>query len=121
MLRRRRRGGRVECPLQSMIAKVSKKWSLLVLNQIGIHGEANYNKILRELGGISPKSLADTLKELQNMGLIARSVNDRTPLRVRYTLTENGKSLRSAIIPLLEWAAQATHHTECPILDRRPR
>ncbi len=118
MLRQRQPRKRVECPLQSMIAKLSKKWSLLVLNQIGIHGEANYNKILKELTGISPKALADTLKELQNMGLITRSVNERAPLRVSYALTEEGKSLRSAIIPLLEWAAQTTHHTDCPILGR---
>jgi Predicted transcriptional regulators len=106
----------VSCPLQGIIANVTKKWSLLVLNEIGIHEKANYNKILRELEGISPKSLADTLKELQRMGLIERNISEKAPLRVHYSLTQSGKSLRNAIIPLLQWAAQTTHHSNCPIL-----
>ncbi|MEM3656099.1 MAG: helix-turn-helix domain-containing protein [Thermoprotei archaeon] len=118
MFQKKRRHKRVGCPLQGMIAQLTKKWSLLVLNEIGLHGEAGYNGILRALDGISPKSLADTLKELQAMGLVQRRVVDTTPLRVNYTLTKNGRTLRQAIIPLLEWAAETTNHRDCPILGR---
>ena len=108
--------GIVECPLQGMISKVTKKWSLLVLNQIGNHGRIRYNQLFNELSGISPKSLADALKQLQEVNLIARKIKEGAPPKVEYSLTREGKDLREAVIPLLSWAARYTNHLSCPIL-----
>lgn len=106
----------LECPLQQIIAKVTKKWSLLVLNQIGTHERIRYNELFNELSGISPKSLADTLKELQNTNLILREIKEGAPPKVEYSLTKEGGALRQSIIPLLRWASRYTKHTSCPIL-----
>lgn len=106
----------VACPLQVMISAVTKKWFLLVLNQIGNRGTMRYNQLFNELSGISPKSLADTLKELQEAKLIEREIKEGAPPKVEYSLTQNGKALRAAVIPLLKWAARSTRHLSCPIL-----
>jgi DNA-binding HxlR family transcriptional regulator len=58
------------------------------------------------LGRISPKTLSDTLKELQAEGLIKRESFAEIPPRVEYSLTEDGAELRKSIIPLLKWAAK---------------
>lgn|SRR5487761_882242 len=106
----------LECPLQQMISKVTKKWFLLVLNQIGRHERMRYNELFNELSGISPKSLADTLKELQSTNLIRREIKEGAPPKVEYSLTRDGEALRESIIPLLKWASIYTHHGKCPIL-----
>ena len=93
------------CPLEGVIDVISKKWTLLIVNVIGNHGRARFTKLMQELRGISPKTLADTLKQLQEEGLINRESFAEIPPRVEYSLTGDGKRLREAIMPILTWAA----------------
>ncbi len=60
---------------------------------------------MQTLNGISPKTLSDTLKELQAEQLIKRESFAEIPPRVEYSLTKDGVELRKSIIPLLEWTA----------------
>ncbi len=84
---------------------ISKKWALLIVNAIGNRGTLRFNGLMEELRGISPKTLADTLKALRAEGLIRRESFSEIPPRVEYSLTPDGLELRKAIISLLEWAA----------------
>jgi len=93
------------CPLKGVIDVISKKWALLIINAIGNYGRLRFNGLMEELGSISPKTLADTLKDLQAEGLIIRESFAEIPPRVEYSLTDDGIELRKAIIPLLKWAA----------------
>jgi DNA-binding HxlR family transcriptional regulator len=93
------------CPLEGIIDVISKKWALLIINAIGNYGNLRFNKLMDELKGISPKTLADTLKQLQDEGLLKRESFAEIPPRVEYSLTSDGKGLREAIIPILRWAA----------------
>jgi len=60
---------------------------------------------MKELGGISPKTLSDTLKQLQAERLIKRESFAEIPPRVEYSLSQDGLELGKAIMPLLRWAA----------------
>lgn len=93
------------CPLKGVIDVISKKWALLIINAIGNNGRLRFNSLMEELDGISPKTLSDTLKNLQAEGLIKRESFSEIPPRVEYSLTEDGTELRKSIIPLLRWAA----------------
>jgi len=93
------------CPLKGVIDVISKKWALLIINALGNRGRLRFNGLMKELEGISPKTLSDTLKELQAEGLIRRESFAEIPPRVEYSLTNDGAELRRAIIPLLKWAA----------------
>lgn len=93
------------CPLEGVIDVISKKWTLLIVNVIGNHGRARFSRLMQELRGISPKTLADTLRQLQGEGLINRESFAEIPPRVEYSLTSDGKRLREAIMPILTWAA----------------
>jgi len=92
------------CFVEGTIDTISKKWSLLVINALGNHQVLRYSELMNELKGISPKSLADTLAQLHRQGLIRREQVAEIPPRVQYSLTDEGKQLRKAIQPLLEWA-----------------
>jgi DNA-binding HxlR family transcriptional regulator len=91
------------CPLGSLIDLISKKWALLVINAIGNYETLRYNEIMKNLNGINPKSLSDRLKELESAGLIKKEVFAEVPPRSEYSLTKDGKDLRKAIIPLMNW------------------
>jgi len=93
------------CPLKGVIDVISKKWALLIINAIGNYGTLRFNRLMEELHGISPKTLSDTLKDLQAEGLIKRESFAEIPPRVEYSLTKDGIDLRKSIIPLLKWAA----------------
>ncbi|MGI9011716.1 MAG: winged helix-turn-helix transcriptional regulator [Nitrososphaeraceae archaeon] len=110
------------CPLEGIIDIVSKKWSLLIINEIGNHTKIGYNDLKKELGVISPKTLSDMLKELQKYDLINREVFKETPIRVEYTLTVDGIKLRESIVPLLKWAISkkgtVVAHCSCSKIEK---
>ena len=109
------------CPLDGVIETIGKKWGLLIINEIGNHGNLRYNNLLDELKGISPSTLASMLKELQYEDLIRRKAFNEIPPRVEYSLTTRGKELRVAIIPLIKWATKKGNykmHCSCTLLKK---
>lgn len=113
------------CPLEGVIDIISKKWSLLVINEIGNHGRIRYNNLMKELDKISPKTLADTLKELGKLNLVRRESFNEIPPRVDYTLTKDGEQLRQAILPILQWAIKkkgtVVAHCSCSLVEKGKR
>ena len=110
------------CPLDGIIDIISKKWALLIINEIGNHKRIRYNNLMKELQGITPKTLADILKELVKYGIVIREPFNEIPPRVDYTLTKDGESLRDAITPILRWAISrkgtVTAHCSCSMIEK---
>ena len=108
------------CPLEGIIDVIGKKWALLIINAIGNHGKLRFNDLMSELGFVSPKTLSDTLKNLQKEGLVSRESFNEIPPRVEYSLTQDGVELRKSIVPLLEWAATRENMKErCATMHQR--
>ncbi len=103
------------CPLGGVMDIISKKWALLVINAIGNSQKIRYSEIRDTLGEVNSKVLSDRLKELEEAGLIEREAYAEIPPRVEYSLTEDGKSLREAIVPLMKWVySKNTERTNTP-------
>ncbi len=100
------------CPLEGVMEIISKRWAILIIGAIGNHKKLRYKEIMEHLGGISPKSLSDRLKELEKAGLIERKAFPEIPPRVEYTLTKDGEELRAAVIPLMEWVNRRNLSTQ---------
>jgi DNA-binding HxlR family transcriptional regulator len=111
------------CPLEGIINIISKKWALLIINEIGNHGRIRYKELQKELGDMGPNTLAGTLKGLQIEELIIRESFNEFPPRVEYALTKEGTKLRQAILPLLRWAIskKGTVVAHCSCSRRRGR
>jgi len=101
-----REGGREYCiyPLDDLMAILGKKWALFIIAVLGNDSTTRFNDLLRQLKGISPRTLTDRLKELTSLGLVRRTIFPEVPLRVEYTLTKDGRRMREALIPFLEWS-----------------
>lgn len=110
------------CPLEGIIDIIIKKWALLVINEIGNHKRIRYTELMNELQSISPKTLADTLKELKKNNLVKREPFNEIPPRVDYTLTTDGDELRQAILPILQWAISkkgtVIAHCSCSMIEK---
>jgi DNA-binding HxlR family transcriptional regulator len=91
-------------PLDDLMAVLGKKWALFIMAVLGNDSRTRFNELLRELKGVSPRTLTDRLKELASLRLIERTVYPEVPLRVEYALTEDGKRMRRALIPFLKWS-----------------
>ncbi|MHA2197558.1 MAG: winged helix-turn-helix transcriptional regulator [Promethearchaeota archaeon] len=83
---------------------MSKKWALLIIGTISNFDKLRFNELLNNIKGISPKTLSDRLKEMNQAGLIKRDVFPEIPPKVEYSLTTDGVEVRDAMIPLMEWA-----------------
>jgi DNA-binding HxlR family transcriptional regulator len=94
------------CPVRGIIDVISKKWAFLIINALGNYGRLRFNGLMEQLEGVSPKTLSDTLKILEKERLVAKESFNEIPPRVEYSLTKDGKELRKAIMPLLQWAAE---------------
>lgn len=92
------------CPVEGIINIISKKWALVIIGTISNHGKLRFNELMENIIGISPRTLTDRLRELEEAELIKREVFPEVPLRVEYSLTQDGYEVRDAMIPLMEWA-----------------
>ena len=91
-------------PLETANSFLSKKWTISIITTIGNFKRLRFNGILSRVEGITGKTLAERLKELEILKLIKRTAYREIPPRVEYELTLKGEKLMKAIIPLIEWS-----------------
>lgn len=95
-----------DCPIRHVLARISDKWSLLVLYTLEHSGVARFNVLQRSIPDISQKMLTTTLRTLESDGYIKRQVYAEVPPRVEYSLTPRGASLLPHIDSLIRWAKE---------------
>lgn len=83
--------GFVNCPVETSMGILGKKWTLVIIRDIGAYGVDRFSRLRRSLPSIPPKVLATRLKQLEGEGFLRRTVEKGTPPRiVRWSLTEKG-------------------------------
>jgi len=80
------------CPVARTARIISGKWTLLIIRDLA-SGVKRFNQLERSLHGISPKTLSERLRSLEEEGVILRRTFAEVPPRVEYTLTEKGRDL----------------------------
>jgi len=88
--------------ISRMLARISDKWTLMVVRALG-HGPLRFNALRREMGEISQKVLASTLRDLEENGFVTRTVTPVTPPKVEYALTDLGRDLLNPVQALADW------------------
>lgn len=94
------------CPLDGVVALLSRKYAIQVVCVIGALGEARYGEIEAAFGDVSSSTLSSRLSELSDAGLLVREQHDTIPPKVEYSLTADGEALCERLEPVLEWAEQ---------------
>jgi DNA-binding HxlR family transcriptional regulator len=96
-------GDTTQCEhISRMLARISDKWTLLVVRVLGA-GPRRFNALRREVGEISQKVLASTLRDLEESGFVSRTVTPLKPPQVEYALTDLGRDFLSPVRELADW------------------
>lgn len=97
-----------DCPIRNILARISDKWSLLVIFTLEKEEKAavRFKELQRAIPDISQKMLTVTLRTLEEDGYVTRTVYPEVPPRVEYALTARAKSLLPRVNALIEWALE---------------
>jgi DNA-binding HxlR family transcriptional regulator len=91
-----------ECPVATTVALIGSKWKLLIIRNL-LMRPWRFNELKKDLDGISQKVLTDSLRSMEEDGLITRTVYPEVPPRVEYALTDLGHSLKPILDSMVEW------------------
>ncbi len=93
-----------DCPIRNILARISDKWSILVLFTLNQSALMRFNALQKNIPDISQKMLIVTLRTLEEDGFVRRQVYAEVPPRVEYSLTDRAVSLLPHINSLITWA-----------------
>jgi DNA-binding HxlR family transcriptional regulator len=94
--------GKEWCPITACATILGKKWHPVIVHRL-LAEPRGFNDLKRAVDGISSKVLSDSLENLEEYGLVDRTVVSEKPFRVEYALTERGESLEPVIESMREW------------------
>ena len=92
------------CPLfHGAVELIGRRWTGAIVRAL-LAGSTRFTDIASTVPGLSDRLLSERLRELEQEGLVVRTVYPDVPVRVEYTLTEKGRALRPALEALSTWA-----------------
>lgn len=98
----------VDCPSRQVLDLIADKWTALIF-AILEKQSTRFNELQRSIEGISQKMLTQTLRRLEQNGIVERKVTPTVPPAVEYSLSALGTSLIPLMASLRHWAE---HHLE---------
>jgi DNA-binding HxlR family transcriptional regulator len=109
----------VSCPIRTSLGVLGKKWTILILRDIGFLRINRFNRILESIKGLTPRVLSMRLKELEKEGFIECSEEKRSPMMVRWELTEKGKDTMPILMQLTAFGSK--WYSDVVFEDKKPR
>lgn len=91
-----------ECPVATTVQLIGSKWKLLIIRNL-LERSWRFNELKKSLEGISQKVLTDSLRSMEEDGLITRTVYPEVPPRVEYALSDIGESMRPILTAMQIW------------------
>ncbi len=96
------------CPCRALLDVVANKWSALAIGALEA-GPKRFGTLRRTLGGVTPKTLTQNLRRLEDAGMLTRTVIPEVPLHVEYELTARGRSAAVPLAAIRAWAEANVH------------
>lgn len=100
------------CPgaIEPILNILDGKWNLLLLREL-FNGTKRFGELRRSLHPISPKTLTDRLRMLEENEIVTRTLYPGVPLHVEYELTERGQRLQPIFAAMWAWVQE---YGACP-------
>lgn len=93
------------CPVATTVALIGSKWKLLIMRDL-LARSWRFNELRKDLEGISQKVLTDSLRSMEEDGIVIRTVYPEVPLRVEYSLSALGESMRPIMDAMEVWGTE---------------
>lgn len=91
-----------ECPVATTVSMIGSKWKILIMRNL-LDRPWRFNELRRDLDGISQKVLTDSLRSMEEDGIIIRTIYPEVPPRVEYSLSALGESMRPILNAMYAW------------------
>jgi DNA-binding HxlR family transcriptional regulator len=89
--------------MQDALRPLEGRWKLMIMAQLLAGRAMRFSDLGRALPQISQKMLIQRLRDLEEDGIVSRTIYPQVPPKVEYCLTEVGKGLRPVFMALLDW------------------
>jgi DNA-binding HxlR family transcriptional regulator len=102
---------------------IGRRWTGAILFVL-LKSRCRFATLRDAIPDITDRMLSDRLQELEEEGIVERTVIPETPVRVAYALTKKGRALAAAIDAIAEWAQKWTEpeaSADTPEKSSRPR
>lgn len=93
------------CPVATTVALIGSKWKLLIMRDL-LARSWRFNELRKDLEGISQKVLTDSLRSMEEDGIVIRTVYPEVPPRVEYSLSALGESMRPIMDAMEVWGTE---------------
>ena len=93
------------CPVETTLMLIGDKWKVLILRDL-LTGTKRFGELKKSVGNVSQKGLTAQLRDMEEKGLITRTVYAEVPPRVEYSLTELGQSLKPILDAMQAWGTE---------------
>ncbi|WP_058301122.1 winged helix-turn-helix transcriptional regulator [Gorillibacterium timonense] len=90
------------CPVETTLNIMSGKWKGIILYRL-LGGKKRFNELKRLMDNVTHRTLTLQLRELEQDGVVKRTVYAEVPPRVEYELTELGYSMKPIIQSMFDW------------------
>ena len=96
----------IRCPLEYSLDVFGGKWKSRIICTLAINTTMRYSELRKELCNITDTMLANSLKELQDDGMVIRVQYNEIPPRVEYSLTDKGVSVIPLLFAINDWGCK---------------
>jgi DNA-binding HxlR family transcriptional regulator len=107
------------CPIKTSLGVLGKKWTILIIRDIGFLKINRFNRILESIAGLTPRVLSMRLKELKKEGFIECTEEKRLPMMVLWSLTRKGKDTMPILMQLTAFGSK--WYSDVVFEDKMPR
>ena len=109
----------VNCPIKTSLGVLGKKWTMLIIRDIGFLKIKRFNRILESIPGLTPRVLSMRLKELEREGIIKCTEVRNDQVIVLWSLTEKGEDILPILLLLTAFGSK--WYSEFVFEDKKPR
>jgi len=102
------------CPVEAALDVIGGKWKPLILWHLG-DNVMRFGELQRTLPGVNAKMLTKQLRELENDGVIKRTLYPEVPPRVEYAITDFGRTLIPILEALCTWGTMYLENGNSPV------
>ncbi|MGN0657974.1 MAG: winged helix-turn-helix transcriptional regulator [Emergencia sp.] len=94
------------CPVKKLLDIFSGKWHIRIIFELTKTDSIRFGQLKRQIGGITSTMLANTLKELEQNGVIVREQFNEIPPHVEYSLSDSGRELYPIFYEMALWGSR---------------